>query len=75
MNKLRFSSQLKPVRHLNTLHLSLYLMSTVFLLDVLVPCSSESDVFESLDGLSCPEVAVGAEVTESELAHMLTLAA
>lgn len=55
--------------------ITLYLMRTVFVSDVLVPCFSE--IFESLDGLSCCGVAVGVEVSESEIApaHMLTLAA
>ena len=53
-----------------------YLMRIVFLSDVIVLCSSESNISEPLDCLACFEVAVGAELSESEIAraHMLTLA-
>lgn len=52
-------------------------MRTVFLSEVLVPCSSGSNTGDPLDGLSCFEVTVDAAVSESEIApaHMLPLAA
>lgn len=51
--------------HLNVslVHTTLYLIRTVFLSDVLVPCSSESDILESFN---CLFGSVGAEVPESE---------